>query len=248
MTRKFSAARRTAFLRAVAESGNQTLAAERARVSRSWVAMTRAAEPEFDAAVRAAVAAYKESRALASIKINGSGIAPPSGWGSQAGVDLVVRGTNGRRVQVARARLRGWSPRVEARFLATLAATCNVKAACADVGLSPASAYYHRHRHQGFRTAWDQAIEIGYDKIEAALIETACVSLEGAPFAADAPLPPMSVADAIHLLHMHKHAIRGTGKRPGRVRKRRTLDDPAIRAGIVRKLEMVERMRDRKDK
>jgi hypothetical protein len=276
MSRKFSAARRAAFLRAVAETGNQTLAAERAKVSRSWVTMTRAADPDFDAAVRAALreaqarlrpsplrpcsgqaspGASGGAKGRISPKVQAGGIwsgsiEPPAGWRTLAGVELVVRGSGGsgggRRVQIARARVKGWSPRMEQRFLSALAAMCNVKAACAEVGLSPASAYNHRRRHQTFADAWDLAIEIGYDRIEGALIEDACNSLAGVPFDPDAPMPPMSIYEAMHLLHMHKHEVRGIGKMPGIQRRRSDLDE--VRASIARKLDAIERWRERKNK
>lgn len=47
MTAKFGEARRRAFLAALRETGNQTLAAERAKVSRSWVQSHRANDPAF---------------------------------------------------------------------------------------------------------------------------------------------------------------------------------------------------------
>lgn len=59
MSRKFSEARLAAFLKAVEETGNQTIAAERAKVSRSWVTMTHRADPEFDAAVREALDRFR---------------------------------------------------------------------------------------------------------------------------------------------------------------------------------------------
>jgi hypothetical protein len=234
MSRKFSAARRAAFLRAVGETGNQTLAAERAKVSRSWVTMTRAAEPEFDAAVRAAVAAARErlrvagGRPSTSLGTSDETVSrkarhgheripnrPQTGWGHFDGAELVVRGTNGRRAQIARARIKGWSPKVEARFLAALAATCNVKAACAAVELSAASAYQRRNRGYDFAERWDAAIEEGYARLEAGLVEAGCNYLSG-----EAPLPEVTVsaitaAEALHLLHMHKHQVLGLGKRPG---------------------------------
>ena len=47
MTAKTSPARRAAFMAAVAATGNRTLAAERARVSPSWVTLHRATDPAF---------------------------------------------------------------------------------------------------------------------------------------------------------------------------------------------------------
>ena len=61
MSRKFSEARRKAFLTALAACGNITLAAERVAVSRSWVGLQRATDAGFDAACRDAIAVAKES-------------------------------------------------------------------------------------------------------------------------------------------------------------------------------------------
>ena len=76
-------------------------------------------------------------------------------------------------MQIARARLKQWTPRIEDRFLAVLAATCNVKAACAEVGMTAASAYAHRKRWPAFAGRWDEAVEEGYARLEFALVENA---------------------------------------------------------------------------
>ncbi|MCW3847026.1 hypothetical protein OF829_07220 [Sphingomonas sp. LB-2] len=234
MSRKFSTARREAFFRALAETGNQTLAAERAKVSRSWVTLHRAADPEFRARIAAARAEAKAR--IARAKAEGGGVAPPSGWGSLDGAELVVRGGNGRWTQIARARLKQWSPRVEARFLGVLAATCNVKAACTAVGLTAASAYAHAKRWQGFAERWREAVEIGYLRIEAGLLAQA----DGNPFSdrevdPEVAMPPMTVAQALQLLHMHKREVRGIGGRPGVSGPPPSFE--AVKPGILRKLE-----------
>ncbi|MCY7339583.1 MAG: hypothetical protein LH465_06480 [Sphingomonas bacterium] len=116
----------------------------------------------------------------------------------------MVKGTNGRRTQIARARLTQWTARVETRFLAALAATCNVKAACAEVGLAHSSAYAHRKRWRGFAEAWDAAIKLGYVRIEAALIERGCNLFSDYDEVPDNPIGAMSAAEAIQLLQMRK--------------------------------------------
>lgn len=73
MSRKTSAARRAAFFKALRETGNQTIAAERAKVSRSWVQLQRSVDPAFKAAVAAAVAEAKAGLSRAD------GRQPPSG-------------------------------------------------------------------------------------------------------------------------------------------------------------------------
>ncbi|HEY6814038.1 MAG TPA: hypothetical protein VI168_00730 [Croceibacterium sp.] len=254
MTRKFSQARKEAFLAAVRETGNQTIAAERAKVSRSWVHLHRSEDPAFRQAVDEAVLAAKAALRQAQDE-RGDGLKPPSGWGFLDGAELVVRGTGGtgggKRVQIARARVRGWSPRVEDRFLTALGATCNVKAACAEVGLTPASAYGHRKRWAAFAARWDAAVEQGYEQIEMGLIECAGSFLSNEEMPDAAPLTGMTVDHAIHLLHMHKHQVRGIGKRPGL--RARWPDIEEVRASILRKVEAIERhdperlARDRKE-
>jgi len=253
MTAKISVARKAAFLDAVRATGNQTLAAERAKVSRSWVQLHRTEDAAFRRAVDEAVAEAKA--ALRQAHGGRAGTAPPRGWGFLDGAELVVRGTGGagggKRVQIARARARGWSPRVEARFLTTLAATCNVKAACAAVGLTAASAYGHRKRWRAFAEQWDAAVEQGYLQIEMGLIETAGNLFSGeAPIGA-APISGMTAEHAIHLLHMHKHQVHGIGKRPGLRPREPDIED--IRAEILRKAEALrgadraQLARDRKE-
>jgi hypothetical protein len=237
MTAKFTQARKDAFFAALAETGNQTLAAERAKVSRSWVHLHRSGDPEFrrlsDEALRQAqdkLGAHPERR-------------PPSGWGFLDGEELVVKGTGGsgggKRVQIARARLRQWSPRVEARFLATLTATCNVKAACAEVGMTPASAYGHRKRWARFAERWDEAVEVGYLQIEMGLIETGCNLFSSQEPAEVGPISGMTADHAIHVLHMHKHQVHRLGKRPGLWGRLPDIED--VRAEVLRKVEAIKR-------
>lgn len=154
----------------------------------------------------------------------------------------MVKGSNGRRTQIARARIGQWSARTEQRFLAALAATCNVKASCAEIGMSHGSAYAHRKRWAAFATRWDAAIETGYARIEMALVEHGCNLFSGIELPPEGPMGPMSVEQAIHLLHMHKHAARGIGKAPGvGWRRRKTLDE--VKDSILRKLDAFDRRR-----
>ncbi len=242
MSHKTSPARRAAFFRALRATGNQTLACERAKVSRSWVQLQRATDPQFRAEVAAAVAEAKAHLDPST----GSGQArwdgtrkPPSGWGHLDGEELVVKGTGGsgggKRIQIARARLKQWTPRVERRFLTALMATCNVTAACAEVGMSPSGAYAHRRRWPRFAALWDEAIAEGYARIEIALLENGLNLFGETELPPDTPLRGMDVAQAIRLLHMHKHGVLGIGKAPGKSwRPPPTLAE--LRPGILRKL------------
>jgi hypothetical protein len=235
MSAKTSAARRAAFFAALRATGNQTVAAERAKVSRSWVTLHRANDPAFRAAMEEAVAAAKAALSQAAVA------EPGAGWRDQGGEELVARGSNGRVTQIARARLRQWTPRVEARFLSVLASSCNVKAACAEVGLSQESAYCHRKRWGGFARAWDQALEIGYDRVATALVAAAGAMLGDHDYEPETHVRMTSVRDAMTLLKMHQARVHGVGKLPGRRPRPRTFDE--VRDSILRKLEMIERAR-----
>lgn len=136
--------------------------------------------------------------------------------------------------------MKQWSPRVEQRFLRALASCCNVKAACAEVGMTAASAYGHRHRWPEFERRWDAAIEAGYARIEGALIEKASNLFSETELTQELEISGMTVDHALRLLHMHKNAVKGVGGRPGQQSSRR-MDMEEIRASIWRKIEAIER-------
>lgn len=242
MWKKITAARRDGFLRALEACGNQTVAAERARVSRAWVCKWRKLDPAFDAAVKAAVAAA--AARLRAEAADGS-VKPPRGWGHLDGVELAVRGTGGRlgrRVQIARAGPREWSPAVERRFLDVLAATCNVSAAIAEIGKSKGSAYGHRKRWPAFAKNWDQVLAEAYASLEIAVLQNAENLFSTPDFVPETVIRDMTAADAIHLLHMQKNKVLGIGGRPGqRWRRPRTLEE--VQGSILKKLEAIARAR-----
>lgn len=88
------------------------------------------------------------------------------------------------------------------------------------MGATPASAYNHRQRWPNFARLWDEAVKEGYMRVETALIQNAnnLVDWDGEPLEVD--LGPMTVADAIHVLHMHNCPVHGIGKKPGAWRRR----------------------------
>ncbi len=256
MSAKISAARRAHFLKIVAETGNQTIAVERAKVSRSWVTLHRATDPAFDAAVREALAESQrrlgEHPLPAQAPIKSGSESPVSGGPCPAGsrdcrgqsrpetpvegkgkkraryhqgYELIIRGTrsgragaNKRLVQIGRARVRQWTARAEDRFLEALSRTANVKAACAAVGLSPASAYNHRDRRPDFERRWRETLNIAHIRIEMAFIEQAAAMIEPGGVPCDGPIREMTASEALYLLEMHKRREAGERNRPGRWR------------------------------
>jgi hypothetical protein len=199
---KISATRRAAFLKALGETGNQTLAAEAAKVSRSWVQLQRSRDAGFygecEAAIRWAKVRLRSHRERQ----------PPKGWGYFDGAELVVRASNGRRVQVARSRLRQWTPRAEERFLKALAATCNVRAACKAVGMSVSSAHGHRTRWPAFARRWEEAVAAGYKRLDTGLTVHAIRLFEPSDIEPELAMAPITVSDAIRIVRVHDRRLR----------------------------------------
>lgn len=258
MSAKISKARREAFLRAARETGNQTLAAERAKVSRSWVCLHRASDPDFDAAVLRSLDAAR-SKLLDFARNERSGETSKSGMPRpryHQGHELIIRGTRSgkkgasrRLVQIGRARVKQWTASSERRFLAVLGETANVKAACAAVGLTPASAYNHRDRHLRFERRWRETLNIAHIRIEYAFIEQAGAALTEGSVPCDGPIREMTASAALYLLEMHKRREAGEHNRAGRWRYKRPSPEQVIetirrRAAAIRAARSLDFARD----
>jgi len=241
MHRKIGARRRAAFLKALEESGNQSLAAERACVSRSWVCKERALNPEFDCAVKAAVRRARDRLSAHAER------RPPGGWGHLDGAELVVRGTNGRRLQIARARPGQISPRTEQRLLQVLASTCNGDAACREAGVSKSAVWNHRRRWPAFARRWDETVRWAFGRLSAGLYENGQNLFSPNEYPPELPMPPMTFQQVIHMMHMHKNLALGIGRAPGKKWQRpRTLEE--VTASILRKFEAVAWARELSEK
>jgi molybdenum-dependent DNA-binding transcriptional regulator ModE len=68
---------------------------------------------------------------------------------------------------------RDWSKEKAAEFLAVLAETCNVSEACRRSGVPMTVAYRRRKMDAAFRAAWVEQIAIGYQRLEAVLLDRA---------------------------------------------------------------------------
>jgi len=213
MVAKISGTHRKAFLRALGETGNVTLAADQMRVSKDWVYKLRRRDAAFDAACRAAVVEAREQLVLRyATSASSAATQDERSWvdgPSPPGRGIVLQRGNGRRVQVKRARPDQWTEDTAHRFLTALAGTCNVRMAAAAVGTSSTSAFARRRLDPGFARAWAEALEIGYARIEAALVEAACCFFEGEVVPDDNPIRTMSVAEAIQSLNRNVRKVKG---------------------------------------
>lgn len=112
--------------------------------------------------------------------------------------DMYLTGQNGRPVQLARVKRGGWTKAKRARFLTVLAATCNVTAATEAAGMRGKSAYDLRKSDPGFALLWQEALTLGYETLENALLGQALQSvnaIEVVPAADVDPLGGPAIAD-----------------------------------------------------
>lgn len=161
MTAKMAAGKVEAFLAALAETGNASLAAKQAGLSRSWVTKARWVDAALDAQVRAARA--EAAGRLAACEAN----RPPEAWAMRKGAALVVT----RRGQIARAPgRRRWTRHKEEHFLLALRKTRNLGVAAQAVGMSIASLEKHMARWPAFRERVSRALRISAPRLAMLLI------------------------------------------------------------------------------
>jgi hypothetical protein len=71
------------------------------------------------------------------------------------------------------ARPDSWTVEKQNLFVARLAETANVTASLLETGMSQAGLYKLRKRSASFRAAWDTALDAGYARVEAMLLDRA---------------------------------------------------------------------------
>ncbi len=169
-----------------------------------------------------------------------------------------MAGACNRIVQKARVRKDGWTITRRRKFLNALGETCNVRHACDVVGLSQTSAYDLRRRDAAFARLWAEALALGYETLEGALLSHALVGVNaiaiGAPIEGDAEgdepvkaipgtgfdprsLNPASVQLALTLLNRHRQAVESKPTSPRG--KRATPDE--TNAALRKQLDMMAR-------
>ncbi|KRC79960.1 hypothetical protein [Sphingomonas sp. Root241] len=124
--------------------------------------------------------------------------------------DLITGNRDGQRQRRKPGR-RAFTPARRQRFLDALALTCNVTRAAAFAEITLSSVYAQRAKDPQFVAQWREALEAGYDRLEAMVLEHggAGVPLEPAdPGRAEAEiaesLPRFDFAKAMELLKHHR--------------------------------------------
>lgn len=220
-----------AFLAALARTGNARLAARELGAHRSTFTKRRARDQAF-------AAEWDGALAVAQARLNQSGAGLPgvrSRGRAAAGHHVVRLAGGGLQLRASAARRIDGAARQA--FLAALSATANVRLAARAAGFAHSSFYRLREHDPAFAREMRLALQIGYDRIELALIE----SFDPESYRDDAwrsneppPIPPMTAGQALQLLYLHQKEARLWDERPDR-RRRRGEDTPTYSARLARK-------------
>ena len=132
-------------------------------------------------------------------------------------------------------------------FLARLAATCNVRAACRAADVHNSSIYALKARDAGFAERWERAVELGYEHLETELVRRA---LGGGGAIDDHELPapdadetlPFDPELALKVLAQRHKADGQRGRSPARLKQPSTKE---VLAALDRKLTAMEKKLER---
>jgi hypothetical protein len=153
-----------------------------------------------------------------------------------------------RPVQVRRTRIDGWTVKRRQRFIDMLAGTCNVRMAADAAGVQTGSAYRLRRTDPAFDAAWREALVLGYERLETALLERALRSVDRPPpgedddtaRSAERAVEAMDPRVMAMVLNHHRAAAegRGAGARPG---ARRVATAQETNDALLKKLAVLEK-------
>jgi hypothetical protein len=135
-----------------------------------------------------------------------------------------------------------WSQEVEELFFDVLAATCNVRRACAEAGVAHTSVYRRRRLRPDFAAKWQAAVEQGYARLEVEFLRACAESVQGCEFAADRMIGPVGADTVLKLLGLHRAAATGQGKRPGVRATPPSVEQ--VRAEILRRVAAIRAARE----
>jgi hypothetical protein len=128
------------------------------------------------------------------------------------------------------------------RFLEWFAATCNVRFAARQVGISQSTAYRNRMSDPDFAEAWDRALEQGYVRLETKLLEMQFEAVEeplgfDPGFDPELDFPDQKLVDPVTALALLRQHGASTGKgRAGRSPAGRVASDEEVRLALAKRL------------
>lgn len=157
----------------------------------------------------------------------------------------VLGGSNGRKVQERKVRADGWTKARRILFLDTFAATCNTAFAVRKCGMNESGLRALRRRDPHFAVLYEEALQEGYQRLEAELLARALGQQIGDENPAAEELgqtepPPFDPAMALKVLQLRNaEATARSNDRRGRVFVRATQEETD--AALMKKLDAVAR-------
>lgn len=155
----------------------------------------------------------------------------------------MIAAAPGRPLQRREPRADGWTMARRRMFLEELAASCNVSRALAAAGMKVGSVYRLRQRDAQFAEQWRAALELGYERLEMALLRRAIEAVEGLmpdpDEEAKQPVEKMTAAEAMALLRQHRASVEGGRARGHRARPRHVVTQQEVDAILIKRMRMV---------
>lgn len=168
-----------------------------------------------------------------------------AGKGKAAGptgpADGLVLGATANGPQKRARRKSDWTPAKANRFIAALADSCNVSLAARAVKRSVQNVYAQRARDGEFRAQWDQALSIGYARLEMMMLERALHGTEKVIRLQNGESKVMreySDRVALSLLRMHRENVAAIDQGP---------DEEEYQEACQRIIDKLDRLRERED-
>ncbi|RYD84072.1 MAG: hypothetical protein EOP61_40600 [Sphingomonadales bacterium] len=132
-----------------------------------------------------------------------------------------------------------WNKAMRQGFLDHLAATCNVKASAAVIGVDPCSVYTLRRRNPAFAAEWGEALELGYQMLETQLVGHALAGRGTSEAIEQDGIGPIDTHLALTMLTARRNARAGIAHKGGPKPRRATEAD--TNAALMKKLDAVEK-------
>jgi len=155
------------------------------------------------------------------------------------GEPKTVLGASKNGVQKRSGRPSDWTEEKAAKFTEVLADSCNVSLAARAVGRSVGNLYIQRTKDAAFRAAWDQALAIGYARLEMMMLERALHGVEKAVTLRNGESKIMREYNdrvALALLRHHRDSVAAFEER---------IDDEEYQEACERIIDKLARLRER---
>lgn len=145
-------------------------------------------------------------------------------------------------------RVTGWSQARQSRFLDALAGTCNVRLSAETAGVGVTTVYARRRTDPHFAARWQEALLLGYERLETALLERALRSVaavhpgegdEAVMIAADAAVAEMDFRLIRFVLEYHRGGK--AQQAGGRTAARHIASEAETNAALLKRLAVLER-------